>query len=63
MTTREQDAMIERIALVAGRVRVEQLAGGNVSITIVLDPDGDAVDTSETETSCQSPAAFSSSRV
>lgn len=49
MTTREQDNLIEQIALIAGRVRVEQLAGGNVSVTVIIDPDGGTVDTSEGE--------------
>jgi hypothetical protein len=62
MTTREQDALIERIALIAGRVRVEQLAGGNVSVTIVIDPDGEPVDTSERSSECLSRVPSTSSR-
>lgn len=63
MTTREQDNAVEQIALIAGRVRVEQLAGGNVSVTIVIDPDGESVDTSEGSSACLSPVASTSSRV
>jgi hypothetical protein len=42
--TREQLELIDRVALAAGRVRVESLAGCNVRLTIIVDPDGNAVD-------------------
>lgn len=45
--TREQDAMIERIALAAGRMRVQPLAGGNVAVTVIIGVDGEAVETAD----------------